>query len=169
MVMKQIYIVGGTMGVGKSAVCERLRDKLDNSVFLDGDWCWNMHPFRVTEETKTMVMDNICYMLNNYIHCSSYDNIVFCWVLHRQEIIDEIIERLDLAECEVHTISLTCSESALRERLNRDVEAGIRTIDVISRSVARIPFYKKLKTTKIDVSHITPEETAEMIIDVGKE
>ena len=41
-------MIGGPMGVGKSTVSRILRDRLDNSVLLDGDWCWDMHPFRVT-------------------------------------------------------------------------------------------------------------------------
>ncbi|BBF44907.1 hypothetical protein lbkm_3646 [Lachnospiraceae bacterium KM106-2] len=161
--MKDIYIIGGTMGVGKTAVSQKLKDKLEDCAFLDGDWCWDMHPFRVTEETKQMVMDNICDVLNREIKCSAYQNIVFCWVMHRQEIIDEIIERLDTTDCKVHVISLVCSESALRQRLNKDVMDGIRTIDIISRSVARMPFYKKLNTTKINVSDILPDEAAEQI------
>ena len=57
--MKNIYIIGGTMGVGKTTICQKLKLKLANSVFLDGDWCWDMNPFQVTEETKKMVIDNI--------------------------------------------------------------------------------------------------------------
>ena len=49
-------MIGGTMGVGKTTVSQNLKIKLRNSVLLDGDWCWDMHPFRVTEETKNMVM-----------------------------------------------------------------------------------------------------------------
>lgn len=46
-----------------------------------------MHPFRVTEVTKRVVLDNICYALNNFLTCGAFENIVFCWVLHRREIL----------------------------------------------------------------------------------
>lgn len=36
--MKNLYIIGGTMGVGKTAVSQQLKSDLPNSVFLDGDW-----------------------------------------------------------------------------------------------------------------------------------
>ena len=62
--MKTLYMIGGPMGVGKTAVCRALQKRLDRSVFLDGDWCWDAHPFQVTEETKTMVTKNICFLLN---------------------------------------------------------------------------------------------------------
>ncbi|MBO4783943.1 MAG: AAA family ATPase, partial [Lachnospiraceae bacterium] len=56
--MKTIYLIGGTMGVGKTTVSQQLKKELPNSVFLDGDWCWDADPFQVTEETKAMVMRN---------------------------------------------------------------------------------------------------------------
>ena len=162
--MKNIYLIGGTMGVGKTTTCQIIKNKLNNSVFLDGDWCWDMHPFQVTEETKQMVLENIRFLLNKFIKCSAYENIVFCWVMHEQTIIDYIVSRLDTANCKVHLISLVCSEQALQARLRKDVDAGIRTEDVISRSIERIPLYDKLNTYKVDVSKITPEQAADFII-----
>lgn len=123
-----------------------------------------MHPFQVTEETKQMVLENIYFLLNNFIKCSAYENIVFCWVMHEQTIIDYIVSRLDTSDCKVHSISLVCSEQALQARLRKDVDAGIRTEDVIRRSIERIPFYKKLNTYKVDVSKITPVQVADLII-----
>lgn len=162
--MKNIYLIGGTMGVGKTTTCQIIKNKLNNCVFLDGDWCWDMHPFQVTEETKQMVLENICFLLNSFIKCSAYENIVFCWVMHEQIIIDYIVSRLDTSDCKVHSISLVCSEQALQARLRKDVDAGIRTEDVIRRSIERIPFYKKLNTYKVDVSKITPVQVADLII-----
>ena len=92
--MKTIYLIGGTMGVGKTTVSQQLKKELPNSVFLDGDWCWDADPFQVTEETKAMVMRNICFLLNSFLHCTAYKNIIFCWVMHEQSIINEIINSL---------------------------------------------------------------------------
>ena len=156
------------MGVGKTATCHILKQKLNNSVFLDGDWCWDMHPFQVTEETKRMVIANICFLLNNFIGCSAYENIIFCWVMHQQSIIDDILSRLDRVNCKVHSISLICSEQALRTRLKKDVTAGIRAEDVVKRSIERIPLYEKLNTCKVDVSNITPEQAADLILHTAK-
>lgn len=159
--MKTLYLIGGAMGVGKTTVCQQLKKELPQSVFLDGDWCWDADPFQVTEETKAMVVDNICYLLNNFLHCSAYRHIIFCWVMDRQSIIDSIMDRLDLKDCEVKNISLIADESSLRERLTADVSMGIRTEDVIERSVARIPLYQELDTVKID----TGEKTVERIVE----
>lgn len=161
--MKTLYLIGGTMGVGKTAVCQRLKRDLPDSVFLDGDWCWDASPFRVTEETKAMVTDNICHLLGNFLHCSAYENVIFCWVMHRQSIIDSILERLDTEDCVVKCFSLVADEATLRERLTADVERGIRTADVIERSVARIPLYEALDTIRIDTAGRTVGEIADEI------
>ena len=148
--MKTLYMIGGTMGVGKTTVCQLLKHDLSNSVFLDGDWCWDANPFQVTDETKAMVINNICYLLNNFLKCSAYENIIFCWVMHEQSIIDLILKNLDAQNCDVKCISLIADEKTLRERLSKDVERGIRSEDVIERSIARIPMYQALNTIKID-------------------
>ena len=160
--MKKLYLVGGTMGVGKSTACRILRDLLPDSVLLDGDWCWDMHPFRVNDETKAMVMDNICFLLNRFLRCSNIRNIVFCWVMHQQEIIDEILSRLEGA-FEVRSISLVCTQDVLTQRIERDAAEGRRAPGDVDRSVARLPLYGELNTIHVDTSQMTPEETAQYI------
>ena len=150
--MKTLYMIGGTMGIGKTTVCQQLKQDLPNSVFLDGDWCWDASPFQVTDETKAMVINNICYVLNNFLKCSAYENIIFCWVMHEQSIINSILEKLDTQNCEVKCVSLVANEKTLRERLEIDVERGIRSEDIIKRSIARIPMYQALHTIKIDTN-----------------
>ena len=64
--MKNLIIINGTMGVGKTTVSRILQEKLPNCVFLDGDWCWDMKPFLINDETKKMVVTNIRFLLNKY-------------------------------------------------------------------------------------------------------
>ena len=161
--MKKLFIIGGTMGIGKSTVSQILKRNLPNSVFLDGDWCWDSSPFQVTAETKEMVIKNICAVLNNFLKCSAYENIIFCWVMHEQSIIDAILSGLDTANCRVLTVSLLCSEQELTQRLQKDVAAGIRTPDVIERSVQRIPLYQNLDTIKVNTSGKSVTEVAQEI------
>jgi broad-specificity NMP kinase len=164
--MKKIYIIGGTMGVGKTTVSTELKNRLHKSVLLDGDWCWDMNPFVVNDETKAMVMDNICYLLNNFIHCSEYENIIFCWVLHEQEIIDSILSKLDMKNLKVISISLLCNEKSLRERIQKDIDNKLRSKDVLKRSIERIHLYEKLDTVKIEVSEKTVTETVNEIVQL---
>lgn len=161
--MKTLILIGGTMGVGKTATSQVLKKSLKASVFLDGDWCWDMHPFVVNENTKAMVMDNIIYMLNNFIRNDDIEYIIFCWVMHQQDIIDEIIAKVDLNYCRVYPISLVCSRETLIRHLEKDIQLGVRSQDVIERSLERLNMYRYLKTYQIDTSNLTIEETVESI------
>lgn len=163
--MKNLIIVGGTAGVGKTTTCRELQRILPRNVFLDGDWCWDMRPFVVTEETKAMVESNIAHLLNGFLACSEFENVIFCWVLHEQYILDNLISVLNLNGCTIHCFSLVSTEQALVERLNRDIAAGKRDSDITERSVARIPLYDKLDTVKIDVSAISPADAARRITE----
>ena len=163
--VKRLYLIGGPMGVGKTAVCRALQKRLDRSAFLDGDWCWDSHPFQVTEETKAMVLENICFLLNQFLRCSAYDHIIFCWVLHRQEIWDAVRSRLDVRDCAVRTISLTASPEALTARIKADIQAGRRDPGALERSLAYLPLYGALNTEQLDVSRLTPGEAAERILE----
>ena len=140
------------MGVGKTTVCQQLKVRLPNSVLLDGDWCWDADPFQVTEETKRMVLDNICHVLNNFLHCTAYDTVIFCWVMHRQEIIDAILRSLDTGGWDVKCLSLVADEAALRERLEADIARGLRGPGAVERSVERTALYQELRTIKIDTT-----------------
>ena len=164
---KMLYLIGGTMGVGKTTVGQILKRRLHDCVFLDGDWCWQADPFKVTEGTKRMVLDNICYLLGSFLRQPEYRNIVFCWVMHEQSIIDEIMSRLDLRGCRVVCVSLMAGEDVLRARLEADVAAGVRESDVVCRSIARLPLYGRLDTIKVDTDGKTPEEVAREIMALG--
>lgn len=159
--MKRLWLIGGPMGVGKSRAGRLLRDRLPRSVYLDGDWCWDARPFVVTEETKAMVLRNIRFLLESFLRCSEYENVILTWVMHRQEILDELTRKLPA--CETIAVSLLCAEAELRRRLERDIAAGLREPDVLERAAAYLPLYSALRSFKLDTTCLSPEETAEAI------
>lgn len=162
--MKNLYIIGGTMGVGKTTVCNRLKKELDNSVFFDGDWCWDSNPWVINEETRAMVIDNIHHLLINFLNCSAYENVIFCWVLHKQEIIDNILKDIDLKKYNVKLISLVCNEANLIARLRSDVINDVReSNDIIYSSLKKLPLYSALNTIKIDTSNKSVDQIVKEI------
>ena len=165
--MKNLIFINGTMGAGKSSVCAELLKMLPNAVYLDGDWCWNMHPFIVTDETKAMVVRNIAHLLQSFLNCSEFQNVIFCWVMHEQAIIDGLLARLPLRDVQVIAVSLVCTPDALAARIGRDVAAGLRTPDVLARSLSRLPLYDALNTARLDTTRLTPEETARAIRELS--
>ena len=60
-------------------------------------------------------------------------------------------------------ISLICREESLRERLQKDVDQGIREPEIIQRSILRLDGYKTLNTIKLDVSDISASMAAKQI------
>ena len=157
--MKHVYLIGGPMGIGKSTICNQLNQDLDHSVFLDGDWCWNMDPFVVNQDTKNMVLDNITHCLNNFIHTPGIENIIFCWVMHKQDIINQIIQKLDTEGVDIHLISLICEKEELIKRMLIDR----RDNQTIRKSLQYLELYKDLDTEKIDVTTLDVQKTIDKI------
>ena len=120
-----------------------------------------------------MVMDNITFLLSSFLRCSIYENVIFCWVMHEQGIIRELLDRVDTEDVAVYAISFVASERELRARIEKDVCAGLRSPDAAVRSLSYLPKYEALETEKIDVGGLTPDQTAEkikqMICDHKKE
>ena len=163
--MKHLIIVCGPMGVGKTTVCNLLKTKLPACVFLDGDWCWDMHPFVVNQETKNMVLDNIAYLLNQFLRCSVLENILFCWVIQEQSILDSVIARLSLEDCHLFVFALVCSPETLVARIQGDISQGLRTEDCIQRSLQRLPLYQDMDIPKIITDGRTVQEIAQEILN----
>lgn len=164
--MKQLYLIGGAMGAGKSAVGSALNRLANKSVWLDGDDLWRMNPFTVSDSTKLMVMANIRAVINNFLACPDIDCVIFTWVMHEQEIIDDILSGLALDGVEVRAVSLILSEESLKSRLEKDIAAGIRQPDIVERSLGYLKKYDTLDTEKLDVSGISPEDAAKRILEL---
>jgi broad-specificity NMP kinase len=161
--MKNLIFINGTMGVGKTTTSKKLLKLLPNCVFLDGDWCWDANPFIINDETKRMVEQNISYLLNHFLNCSVYENIVFCWVMHVEMIFDILLSMIKTQDYKLYRFSLICSEDALISRLQKDIENGVRESGIIEKALPRLQNYLKMDTIKIDVSDITPDKAARMI------
>ncbi len=161
--MKHLVLINGTMGVGKTAVCQALKESLPRCVFLDGDWCWDMSPFVVNGETKAMVMQNIAFLLNQFLSCSVYDYVLFCWVMHEQSILDDLLSRLSFKGAATHFFTLTAQPGTIRARLEKDIQTGRRTPDVIARSLERMGHYQNMRTQKIPTDSQNPLQVAQSI------
>ena len=158
--MKNLILIGGAMGAGKTTVCQKLKPLLAPSAFLDGDWCWDMEPFRVTDAAKAMVMDNIAAVLSNLLRCPDFESVLFCWVLPEREIAEALLARLPLEGVRVHRFTLTLTEEALVSRLRGDVARGLRSEDVIPRALDRLKRCNAAVGTLLDTTRLSPDEVA---------
>ena len=160
--MKKLIIINGPMGVGKTTVSKNLFNSLKPSILLDGDWCWNMNPFLVNDENKKMVMNNIKYLLKNYLNNSNFEYIIFCWVIPEEEILNEILSDLP-NNYELHKFTLTCDSDSLKYRLLNDTNRQISQ-ETIDNSLSYIPKYNLMDTTKIDSTDKSISQIVELLI-----
>ncbi|MBS6043517.1 MAG: AAA family ATPase [Clostridium baratii] len=150
---KKLIIINGVMGVGKTTISRSLYKKLENCFWLDGDNVWMMNPFVVDEENKNMVINNITYIINNFLDNSNSKYVVFNWVIHTDEIMNDILNKINLIDVDVYKITLICNKEELIKRINKDIELGIRDEDNIRRSLDKYDMYNKMNTIKIDTSN----------------
>jgi len=157
--MKQLIFIGGPMGVGKTAVARALDEQFDNSVMLDGDWCWQMHPWVINDENKAMVINNIQHLLQAFIDNTGFATIIFCWVMDQQQIIDDICAGLTMDKVSFTSISLIADEPILR----RNFEIDGRDIDGLQDSIARLRNCENVRSIKIDTMGKSTEDVAHEI------
>ena len=161
--MKKVIFISGTMGSGKSTISRLCSEQLTRSVWLDGDWCWMMHPFQVSDQTKAMVLNNIAYLLNQFLAQPDFDYILFSWVRNDPEIVRSILKRLH-GEFTFNHFTLSPSPTQLRRQLHSDMDRGLRTPECIERSLARRPHYDDIDSEKIETTGHEPHSIAREIL-----
>lgn len=63
-------------------------------------------------------------------------------------------------------ISLIADEETLKKRLLKDIEEGVRTEDIIKRSLDRLPMYDHLNTIKINTKDKIVDKIIEEILRI---
>lgn len=161
--MKRLLFVSGPMAAARPASAAGCSIAwLRRSIWTR--WCWMMEPFTVTEENALPWCNcNICFQLNQFLRCTAYDTVVFCWVMHRQPIVDGLLAGLDAPPFAFTHISLTPQPEVLARRVQADVDAGLRQEDAVARSLSYLPLYQELSSLKLDNSLLDVEETAAAI------
>lgn len=167
-IYEKINFNGGTMGVGKSTLAQSLMTKLPSAVYLDGDWCWYTKPWILNEETRKIVILNVEDMLRRFIESKSYETIIFTWILYDNAIIKEITDALPMEKVKFYNISLIADEKTIVERLERDIEAGLRPLIVIPRSKERLKHFKNVSSIHVDTKEKTKEEVLNEVLNLVK-
>lgn len=161
--MKSIIIINGPMGVGKTTVSKILCSKLNKSALIDGDWCFDLHPFVANKETKDMAIDNISYLIRNYINCSECEYVVLNWVIDKIDVYEKILNNISDLEYDLINITLTCDEKSLEKRWYDDKINEWRIKEWLDVSKNSLEYFENLDTIKINTSNISPLDVAEKI------
>ena len=163
--MKQLIVLIGPNGVGKSTTAEALLKQKEKTAYVDSDWCRVMNPFTLTEKTKQTVINNIYCLLRNYLMCDDIETVVFPYSWHgdRKEIYDTVINRLkqDKVQFEEKIYILKCSREENEKRARKDGRDESR----IKRGIEMtFLFYDEFEYPYIETTDMTPEQVAAKIV-----
>lgn len=164
---KNLIVIIGPNGVGKSSVAKSLLSHYPKSAFVDSDWCRVINPFPFTEVTKETVTDNIFCLIRNYLQCRDIDYVIFTYGFHgeRKAIFEEILHRLEREK-----INFECSMIILKCSL----EENIRRMKLDGREENRIKrgidntfhFYDRYDYLTIDTTELEIEQVADRIAEI---
>lgn len=161
---KELIFISGTIGTGKTTLAKKIVNSIPNAIMLDGDWCFTQGlTWYFDEQTKKMAIDNIIYLLNNYLDNDNFDYIIFSWTLHQQEIIDTILNNLNFDKIKnFRHFLLVCDEPAIRERIEKrfeeqQKELGIQYTEsdidkMVLGSIKKLSFYNNSDAIRLDAS-----------------
>jgi len=121
---KKLILISGSPCVGKTAVGTRLFESYDNSAYLDGDWCWCVHPFSVADKRLRNGDRSMSFVLSNYLD-SDFEYVFFTSVvLTDAKIRENIMNGITAGDYETIAFTLTCSEETLKNRHDRRGDKG---------------------------------------------
>ena len=121
---KKLILISGSPCVGKTVVGDRLFESYDNSAYLDGDWCWCVHPFSVTDRRLRNGDKSMSFILSNYLD-SDFEYVFFTSVVLTDRGIREgILNGITAKDYQVIGFTLTCSEETLKERHDKRGDKG---------------------------------------------
>ena len=160
--LKKLIILNGAMGVGKTSVGRALNKRMYGSAWLDGDWCMMMNPLDLTGENQKIFLDNVHFILHNYVSGEAFEYVIFSWVLPRDEMVNYMIKRLSDQEFQTLRITLLCEDNTLIERMKY---AG-RDMATIGKSIAYQEVLRSSDTVQIDTTNLSEGETVEEVLRI---
>ena len=121
---KKLILISGSPCVGKTAVGTRLFESYDNSAYLDGDWCWGVHPFSITDSRLRNGDRSMSFVLSNYLDLD-FEYVFFTSVvLTDRQIRENILNGITGKGYETIGFTLTCSDETLKKRHDRRGDPG---------------------------------------------
>jgi hypothetical protein len=162
--MNTLIFINGPNGVGKSTVCKAVHLQLQQSAWLESEWCRMTHPFTWNEEIVALTTNNLAHMLRSYLCCVWLDYVIFSYGFHgpRQQIWDTVLGSLQDIPYTFTPITLTCKEDEHLARMSREGRDPAR----IQRALAVRHLYEDLPYPIIDTTHLTVEQTAGRVIEI---
>lgn len=166
--MKQLIVLVGPNGVGKTTAAKKIVELYENVAYVDSDWCRVMNPFTFTESTKETIAENIYCLLRNYLSCNDVNRVVFSYAWHgeRKKIFEKVMEKLNHQPIAFKptVIILKCSKD---ENLKRAIQDGRDEIRIKRGMEMTFSFYDNFDYPCIDTTNMTPTAVAQQILHLA--
>lgn len=159
----KVIIINGPMGVGKTTVGKYIANMNPGTAFIDGDWCLDIHPFVGNRETKTMAIDNIIHMIDNYRKCSACQMVVLVWLMDDLWVYQSIIDGISNLQMEIKSVTLICDKENLHTRWKNDKVNEWRIDKWFEISLNSLLYFETLDNC-IDTSNLSIEKIARIIM-----
>ena len=159
----KVIVLNGPMGVGKTSVGKYIANHNAGTAFLDGDWCLDLHPFVGNRETKTMAIDNILHIIDNYRKCSLCQMVVLVWLMDDEWVRRSIVNGIISMGLEVQFVTLLCDRDELIRRWKNDHVCEWRTDEWLEVSLKSLPQSAELENT-LNTTVLSIPKIAELVI-----
>jgi hypothetical protein len=151
--MKNIIFIDQTT-YKDSLVGEQLLHLVEDGIYIDGNWCCYTEDLIYDDIELNIALDNMVYLINNYILAKRFQNIIIGWKFDK-EIIEKIIKHLNCQEHHVFNFILTNTDLPTVdnfELMDKEYEKNYYQLDD-----------KLIKVSKIDTTEISAFKIAHII------
>jgi len=162
--MKNLLLLCGPNGIGKTTIGMEIVKQLPNTAYVDTDPCRYMNPFILSDKTIPTIGKNISDLIVNYMNCPIINNVIFSYGFHgrRKEVFSIVMRNLSKIDYHFIPFLLWCSEEENIRRMKIDN----RSCDRIERAIKRSRnAYKNILYPKIDITNFTVLEASKNIIE----
>ncbi len=138
-----------------SLVGEQLLHLTEQGVFIDGNWCCYNEDLIYDEICLNIALDNMVYMVNNYILAKKFHNIIIGWKFD-EDTIKKIVKHLNCQDYHIFYFTLTNTDLPTVdnfELMDKEYE----------KNYLQIADNQLIKTSKIDTTEISAFKIAHII------
>jgi len=162
--MRNLIIINGVPGVGKTTVGKELSKTLSKNIFLDGDWLfWSNNPFNYSPTFMDITYQNTISILKSFLSCGEFDNVILCRSLHSKSGMQRIASALSQKDVKTHKFTLLCDKEVWKKRFfgvseNKRDEKLLKEFESDYYHM-----YNDMDTQKVDTTNLTVEQVAELL------
>ncbi|MEM7283337.1 MAG: hypothetical protein AAF438_17100 [Pseudomonadota bacterium] len=155
--MKKLVLLGGPTGVGKTTTLRALQGRFQSGALLDADDVWRVGVTLAVPKNRHIAIRNVAQTMRGYFQAGCTLGVV-SWVFARSELYQPVIDALSDEVDTVQQLYLLADPEILETRLRERGDS-----DKVEYALSRLELIEALPFTKLDTSHLTPDQVADHV------